>query len=142
MRVYFEEETNTVVIENQERLFANTLIAEELNGKVSIRDKALNIIEVVADYTQYQKEDSSPAGNNIQEVIDYLNSEFILKNTGRLQQGVPFNDLNYLYAVFSNSNSTWDVKRVNRNTYTEEWSRETTPEPTNLTQLQLLTYTL
>lgn len=77
MKVYFDEDTGVIVINNQNRLFAGgSMIASKDGDKVQIKYKNSNIIEVKTDYSNYIDANDNSAGEDADEVVDYLNSEF------------------------------------------------------------------
>lgn len=77
MKVFYDDISNNVVIETLDRYFGtNALVAENLNGKVLIKNTMSNFNEVFDVYTNFQKEDGAPSGANITDTIAYLNTEF------------------------------------------------------------------
>lgn len=65
------------MINNVNRFLPNgSLNASVVDGLVSISYNDTDNVIAVHEYTQFIKEDNSPAGANITEVVDYLNSEF------------------------------------------------------------------
>lgn len=77
MKIYYDNISKNIVLGDNTRLFAvGSLLAEEFRGRVSVIYKNTNFRELYVKFEKVQKEDGSPAGTTLQEVIDYLNFEF------------------------------------------------------------------
>lgn len=81
MKVYYDNNKENIVINGVGRYFANgSLEAINDNGLITIRDTTFFRNEIHLDYTVFLKENGDAAGGNINDVIDYLNTEFNKKN--------------------------------------------------------------
>lgn len=107
MKVYYDKDKMNILIEGYGRYFANnSLIAENLNGKVLIRYVNTDINEFYLDYTDFQKENGTQAGNNVTEVVDYLNKEF---GRGMKARNANFNGFNDTVTVLDEDVTSVDV---------------------------------
>jgi hypothetical protein len=77
MRVYYDENKNTVVIDTVSRYFRDgNLVAEVFGDDIAIKYEESETYEVFANYQDYQDGQGVDAGSTPQEVADYLNGEF------------------------------------------------------------------
>lgn len=77
MRIYYDETRKNIVLGEVTRLFASgSLMAWVDRGRVAVVYVANNFRELFIKHDKIFKEDGSPAGSTLQEVIDYLNQEF------------------------------------------------------------------
>lgn len=111
MKVYYEQTTNSVILENQDRLFPNTLIAEIVDGQIAIKDKDVNVIEVIREFDFFQREDGSQAGTDINEALAYLNGQFQLytDNAGVSQADVDNSISESIVSLIGNAPSSLDT---------------------------------
>lgn len=77
MRVYYDTEALNIVVDDIGRYFpSGSLIAENVAGKVNIKNKNTNVNELYTEFDNIVKVDDTPAGANINETLEYLNNEF------------------------------------------------------------------
>lgn len=78
MRIFYDEISKNIVLGSSNRLFATgSLIASEFRGRVSVVYKDTNLRELFVRHNQILKQDGSPAGSTLADVISYLNDEFV-----------------------------------------------------------------
>lgn len=108
MRIYFDEQTENIIIENDERLFPiGSLIAEAQGQDVSIRYNDVNFNNIFINFSEIQKQDGSPAGGTVTDVVNYLNGEF--DKGGAIEGDETFNALDLTINVTDNRLRTGDV---------------------------------
>lgn len=78
MKIYFDEDSDNIVLGTTlTGVSGGTLEAVDYNGqKIGIRYKKSTTFEVVVPYTDVSDEFDNPAGNTLNEVLVYLNTEF------------------------------------------------------------------
>lgn len=77
MRIYYDETRKNIVLGATNRLFATgSLIASIDRGRVAVIYRSNNFRELFIRHEKVLKEDGSPAGATLQDVISYLNEEF------------------------------------------------------------------
>lgn len=82
MKVYYNSATNTIVLGDVAQFFPKgALIASNVGNKVSVMYTNQNLNLAVYDYSDYKKQDGSPAGANATAVVAYLNTEFAKSET-------------------------------------------------------------
>lgn len=91
MRIFYEETANCIVIEGYGRLLAQgSLIAIETgNGRIGVKYKDVTKLEIAWRYEDILKEDGSQAGSGVEEVITYLNNEFLKGRDHILFESLP-----------------------------------------------------
>lgn len=77
MKVYFDNQTNNIIIEGLTRFFpSGSLVAVADGNNVYINYINNPILEVYDNYANFLKSDGSPAGASASSVVTYLNNEF------------------------------------------------------------------
>ena len=78
MRIYYDNTRKNIVLGMTTRLFATgSLVAQADRGRVAVVYLANNFRELFIKHDKVLREDGSPAGATLQEVLDYLNAEFV-----------------------------------------------------------------
>lgn len=88
MKIYYDQPSNTILLEGTGRYFPKTLEAVDITGSVAVRDKGLSSMLLFDTYNNFQKKDGSAAGTDIATAITYLNGEF---NKGWVMDGKTVN---------------------------------------------------
>ncbi len=85
MRIFYDNETENIVFENDDRLFSKgSLVAVADGNNIEILYNGTGSNSFYLEFTDVQKEDGSQAGGNVSDVVDYLNIEF---NIGKRVEG-------------------------------------------------------
>lgn len=91
MKVFFDNNTRTITIENVNKYFTSgSLVATADSNNVSIKYTNNDKLEVFDDFSAFTKQDGSSAGANVSSVVSYLNGEF---NKGLLMGSDTFSGL-------------------------------------------------
>lgn len=78
MRIYYDDTRKNIVLGTTSRLFASgSLVAQADRGRIAVIYRANNFRELYIRHTQVLREDGTPVGGTLTDVIDYLNGEFI-----------------------------------------------------------------
>lgn len=108
MKIFFDENSENITIENDDKLFPiGSLIAESDGDNVIVRYNDVNLYNLYVNYGEIQKEDGSTAGNNVTETVEYLNIEF--NKGGAIEGDESFTGLDLTINVVDNRLKTGDV---------------------------------
>lgn len=100
MRIYFDELTNTVLLENLSRYKSGgALEAAIVSNNVSVRYTHTKKWLINLPYTEIFKEDGSLAGTDNITTIDYLNLEF--NKSGLIELKNDLNNIPDLTTIFN-----------------------------------------
>ena len=76
-KVFYDEVAKNIVVNQTNRVFASGSCVAEADGNfIKIRYSNSDIVDIYKTFDQFSKEDGSPAGSNVSEVLTYLNNEF------------------------------------------------------------------
>lgn len=88
MRIFYDNSTRTVTIENVNKYFSSgSLIATADGNNISIKYNNTDKLEVYDLFSNFSKQDNSPAGATVGDAVNYLNGEF---NRGLIDEASSF----------------------------------------------------
>lgn len=100
MRIFYDNNTRTVTIENVNKYFSNASLEALPDGdNISIKYVNTDKLEIYDHFSAFQKENGTQAGANVTEVVDYLNLQFntisfVQETTASLQAKRPLKTVN------------------------------------------------
>lgn len=112
MKIYYDSNTENIVIENDERLFSKSSLEAVADGNnIAISYKNTNVNNLFISYLDIEDEDGNTVAGTVQDVVDYLNSEF---NKDGVIEGVGnFTLLQNVVTIVDNRLTDGDVIFIN-----------------------------
>ena len=110
MRIFYDNTTQNVTIENVNKYFSSgSLVAVADGSNVQIKYLNTDKFEVYDLFSNFQKEDGTPAGTDSSTVVTYLNSQF---NRGLVKGVSSFSGLGNSKTISDSRVATGDVVMI------------------------------